>query len=616
MKNLILFIAVFFICFSLHSQQYEDFGFQRDLSVIVKDSLQNNLKNPWGGGLNSCQFAQIDMNMDGIKDLLVFDRSTNKIVTFINNGTPNTIDYTYAPEYRYKFPYMHDWVELVDYNGDGKEDIFTSSSAGISVYKNISDEINGLKFSLVTNMINSQQGTNYTNLLVTTVDYPAIADIDNDGDMDILAFFGFGSYVEYHRNMSMETYGIPDSLKYNLETYCWGKFAESQISNKLTLNITCPYHVKEMIDSINTLSSPLQIEHTGSTMLATDLNGDGLSDLLLGDVDYPGIIKLINGGSLSEANMVSQDTVFPSNTRKISLTSFPVPCFLDVDNDNKKDLIVSPFEGNQSLSENYKSCWFYKNIGTASSPVFEYQYNNFLQKDMIETGAGAYPILFDYDGDGLDDLFIGNYGILDSSYYSGGFLYSVLKSRITLYKNIGTTDTPAFQFITNDFANLAQLKLNAIVPAFGDIDGDGAAEMIIGRYNGTLDYYDNTAPYGSPMDMVLSQSDYMGINVGKYSAPQLVDLDKDSLIDLVIGEKNGNINFYKNTGSKTNPQFNLITDSLGGIDVTRHHLSNYGYSVPCFFKDSTDNFKLFLGSESGYIFYYKNIDNNLSGKFA
>jgi len=52
--------------------------------------------------------------------------------------------------------------------------------------------------------------------------YPAMADIDNDGDLDLLTFFGLGSYVEYHKNLSVEKYGTCDSLDFILTDKCWG----------------------------------------------------------------------------------------------------------------------------------------------------------------------------------------------------------------------------------------------------------------------------------------------------------------------------------------------------------------------------------------------------------
>jgi hypothetical protein len=609
MKNFFI-VSLFALIFSYSYAQLPVFSFSRNQNIVVKDSTLNTLANPWGGGINACQFSQIDLNFDGIKDIFIFDRSAMKILPFINNGAPNTFSYTFAPEYSEKFPKLHDWVILTDYNQDGKEDIFTYGAGGITVYKNTSTVSGGLSFVLVTNMINSLQGPNYTNLLVTQVDYPAISDVDNDGDLDIITFFGLGAYVEYHRNLSQETYGNSDSLKYELQEYCWGNFAENTNNNSIQLNITCPWSTKTAILE----NEKSGAKHTGSTLLAEDLDGDLDKELIVGDVDYPNLILLTNGGSPSNADMTAKDSTFPSNSLPVNLFSFPVPALLDINNDGKKDLLVSPFEANINVSENYQSCWYYENTGTSSHPVFEFQKNNIFQSDMIETGAGAYPVFADYNADGLQDMFIGNFGRYDSSYYSLGYLYSVFNSSIALYKNIGTQSAPVFQFVTNDFAGTSSQKINGIVPTFGDLDGDGDEDMLIGDTKGNIYYYQNTAGVGNQMNMVLF--DTIPIDVGDFSTPQLVDLDEDSLLDLVIGEKKGNLNYYKNTGSNTNPVFTLETDSLGHIEIIDHSWSNYGYSVPCFFKDSANHWQLFVGSESGYIFHYKDIESNLSGNFT
>jgi hypothetical protein len=192
--------------------------------------------------MNSCQFGAIDLNMNGIKDLFAFDRHGNRIMTFLNGGTPGQIDYTYAPEYAEKFPPLFDWVILKDYNNDGLEDIFTYSKEypGIVVYKNVSDT--ELKFELeVYPFLTSFQGGGEVNILVTGVDYPGIADIDGDGDLDILVFGVFGSFVQYHRNMSMELFGHADSLKFEEVTRCWGRFAENDESNIIYLDTCQPF---------------------------------------------------------------------------------------------------------------------------------------------------------------------------------------------------------------------------------------------------------------------------------------------------------------------------------------------------------------------------------------
>jgi hypothetical protein len=113
----------------------------------------------------------------------------------------------------------------------------------------------------------------------------------------------------------------------------------------------------------------------------------------------------------------------------------------------------------------------------------------------------------------------------------------------------------------------------------------------------------------------LADENYFSIDVGDFSAPQLFDLDKDGLSDLIIGEKNGNLNYYRNNGTITTPEFIFITDSLGKVNVTDYNLSYYGYSTPCFFRNEQGETELVVGSESGQIFYYKKIDGNLDGKF-
>src|ERR1041385_5266969 len=204
---------------------------------IRKDSIpvfinSQQVNYAWTGGLNYAQFSEIDLNQDGLMDLFVFDRTGNKISTFINTGTPNQVSYVAALQYVPMFPRMHDWVLLRDYNCDGKVDIFTSSASKVKVYKNVSTLANGLQFQLETPNIladlhpNSTDSTGAIN--VSWIDIPAIRDVDGDGDLDILNYGVNGYQVEYYKNLSEEQFGTCDSLKYTLETLCWGEFTESR----------------------------------------------------------------------------------------------------------------------------------------------------------------------------------------------------------------------------------------------------------------------------------------------------------------------------------------------------------------------------------------------------
>jgi len=192
--------------------------------------LGNELAFPWAGGMNSCQYGEIDLDDDGLYDLVVFDRTGNRIMPFINQGIPDSIAYEYAPEYAFDFPDIYDWVIFRDYDDDGRMDLFTYAKglAGMLVFRNVSSG-GELKFKqMVDPFLTSYQGGGYTNILVTYADYPGIVDLDEDGDMDILTFWGLGSFVELHRNMSMEKYGVPDSLDYEKVWRLPGKVKNEQ----------------------------------------------------------------------------------------------------------------------------------------------------------------------------------------------------------------------------------------------------------------------------------------------------------------------------------------------------------------------------------------------------
>ena len=604
-------MSVLLMPFSLLAQM-SDYGFERSYHIPVYDT-SGLLTRAWEGGLNGVHFNQIDLDLDGDADLVIFDKAGDRILPYLNTGS----DYEYAPEYAWYFPEIFGWIQLVDYNCDGKNDLFAYAPAGIQVWKNISDT--ELKFKLMTPLLNSYQGAGYSNIALTYVDYPGIVDVDADGDLDIFVFFGLGAYVLMHRNMAMETVGNCDTLLFERTFYCWGNFAESASSNHLFLDIVCPWRCSEPADA--SLLSPQSGEekapkHTGSTMLMFDANGDSLTDMVLGDVDYLNLTLLINGGSMDTAHMVSADTLFPSNSLPVNLVSFPLASYIDVNHDSIRDLLVSPFDPNPAIPKSHQSVWYYTNSGQNNNPVFNFQQDDFLQGEMIDAGTGSYPVMFDQDGDGLQDLVMANYGVHDSSYMEFGFLKSVFISKLALYRNTGSTSMAEFTMVDDDFAGLSSLKLLSLFPAFADLDGDGDQDMVCGESKGSLLFFENTAGAGNPAVFGPAQTAWQGIDVGDYSAPALVDLNGDGKHDLVIGKRDGMLRGYLNTGTTAVPAFSLISDTLGGVNVTDYTYSYTGYSTPHFFRDSANLLKLFVGSEQGRIRYYKDIEGNLNGIFT
>lgn len=597
--------------------------FQRYDSMQVK--INGTLvANPWSGGLNFVQVSNIDLNLDGIKDLFVFDRTGNKIRTFINKGTVGAVDFQYDPKYESRFPKLRDWALLVDYNCDGKEDIFSYYNGGFTVYKNISSVATGLQFLKVV----TQQKSQYNPpspakifLYVSSVDIPAITDIDNDGDLDIVTFGNVSASMEYHQNQSMELYGNCDSLVFKMKNRCWGYAEEGALTNDYTLGITCTNNVANpgiiAVDNNGDgnidQSSRSTERHAGGCELCIDLDADGDKEFIVGDVSYNNLSMLTNGGSPTSAYFTAVDPAFPSNntsTAVVDLSIFPCAFYADANNDGIKDLIVSPNAAN--VSENFNSVVYYKNNGANNAPVFQFQQSNLLQDNMIDVGEGAYPVFFDYDNDGLKDLFIGNYGYYNISGY---------ENKIAQFKNTGTNSNPKYDLITRDYNNYSSLGIYNMIPTFGDMDADGDADMFIGGYDGKLHYFENTGGAGAavfgaaPTQANFKNSNNHTIDVGDFAAPQIVDVDNDGKKDLVIGRRNGRIAYLHHTGSSTSPipVMDSVSYSWGNVNVKGLY-DVAGYSHPFVFRQGGVT-KLVTGAENGYLFLYDNIDGNLNGTF-
>lgn len=490
------------------------------------------LTSPWAGGLNACQFGRMDLDGDGQKDLLVFDRHGNRLLCFLNKGGVGTIDYQYTTDYDAFFPKMREWVVFADYDGDDKEDIFTYSQgwAGMKVYRNVSSAGQLVFEAVVDPYLTSFQGGGEVNILATNADYPAIVDLDGDGDLDILTFGVMGTFIEKHLNCSMERYGCRDSLVYERTDMCWGRVAESDENNLMYLD-TCLFGRGIVVAD--------DFRHRGATVAVRDLDGDGLPDMLLADVDYPGLTALYNGGDASQALMVRQEDYPPQEP--VRLYSMPVPFFTDVNNDGVEDLLVSPFDPNPMASVGWESVWLYLNHGTNEIPDFQLYTKSFLQQSMIDVGKGASPKFMDWDADGLLDLLVGD-----------------IDGRITVFRNVGTALQPEFaqledvSWVDSDWAS----------QCYFDVNQDGLLDLVEGNASGKLTlYYGNgdgfewVTDFWGGVDVRDYSTSYYG-----YSVPTLFYF-QDQLM-LCVGSEQGKLFLYKVSEDPLFEEVDYLWDEL------------------------------------------------------
>ena len=588
----------------------------------IEFKVNNSLvETPYTGGFNNPVFSRADINNDGKEDLVVFEKSESRFYTFLNIGITGEIKYEFAPEYAAHFPAVDEFALLDDYNCDDIPDLFYYSPQGAGIAVAYGEWLGNNKLSFIE--INRQlRYIGGANIYADPVKLPSFVDVNKDGDLDIIIFEQQDFTVGYYENQSQELGFGCDSLIYKKITNCWGYFCEcSTIDNSISLNHTSPacFHLNRMSGAADpdTVTNP-GTRHTGSTILAFDYDKDGKLEVLIGDASFDNLFFLKNTTAVSRDSMISKDSLFPSYSKSISVPVFPAAFYIDVNNDNLKDLIVAPFNQNVCVlnpiidtSANVNNVWLYLNIGTAARDSFQFVTDQFLVGKTIDLGDNTKPVFFDYNADGLLDIVVGNCFYYDSE--------GDLIRGLALFENTGTVQAPAFTLVDRDYMSLSSQGFLGMHPTFGDLDDDGDKDLIIGLADGTLLHLENTATSGNPPAFQLKATNYQNIIVSGYATPQLVDVNRDGKMDMIIGEVQGRLFYYKNTGTATTPVFTLVTGNPGNrwglVDVRGNEI--YGFSDPYLADLNYDGkYELMVGSFSGKVYYYEGIEDSLdAGKF-
>ncbi|MGH7491925.1 MAG: T9SS type A sorting domain-containing protein [bacterium] len=526
--------------------------FERVISGVPVEREGERMTFPFFGGLGRFlpQFA--DLDGDGDADLFVLKpflsaqdkRLEGRLLLFENLGGAPFPELQAQPDFYHDLN-VHNWFYFLDLDADGDLDLLhDNGDRGLAYRRNIGAPQRA-DFALVTE---AMTGRNGQPVLSEFTSLPAFCDIDADGDFDFFTGLAIGTIALY-RNI-----GSAAAPLFEFETSRWEDLVI------LSGTEASEYPMKLASSS----------KHGANGIDFRDLDHDGDFDFFYGDFFHKSVYYLQNNGSPQDPQVAITDTLWPPQQPALTL-GFNIPRFADWDEDGDPDFFAA------SLNQDRNHFLYYTNEGSATAPALRPVTDHFLT--MIDVGSYSAPAFADLEGDGDQDLMIGN-----------------LAGNLVYYENTGTTSAPAFRWVTDAFQGL-RVRGSVAHPAFADIDDDGDWDLFAGSFDGFVAFFENRGSWQAP-EYVLQNPEFEAIDVGLAAAPNFADLDQDRDYDLAVGSEAGTITLYENTGTRQVPHLVSRVSIAPGPEVND--------TSPFVFDWNADGIEdLLVGQRNGRILYYE-----------
>ncbi|MBN2587334.1 MAG: T9SS type A sorting domain-containing protein [Candidatus Fermentibacteraceae bacterium] len=195
---------------------------------------------------------------------------------------------------------------------------------------------------------------------------------------------------------------------------------------------------------------------------------------------------------------------------------------MDWDLDGRLDIIVGDREGN---------VYYFRRLPAGGVFLVQEPMVNVAGRP-IEVGLNSSPSVVYWNGDSLPDLVVGK-----SEGFPGGLL---------LYMNEGSAGQPVFNATDTVTCGGEPIPLYAAYPDFGDMDGDGLEDMIVGNTTGRIPCFINSGTHDEPLFVHYEdlRADGEVLNLYTYVRPSICDWNQDSVPDLLASTYEGTVRLY------------------------------------------------------------------------
>ncbi|HKN00972.1 MAG TPA: FG-GAP-like repeat-containing protein [Candidatus Binataceae bacterium] len=460
----------------------------------------------FGTGIGPTSVTTADVNGDGLPDLIVANANDGTVSVLLNMTAPGATMPIFAAQQTFPAGGSPSSVTVADVNGDGLPDLIVANAndGTVSVLLNMTAPgATTLSFATQQTFAVGKGPTS-----VTT------ADVNGDGLPDLIVANGTDGTVSVLLNMTAP--GATTPIFATQQTFAVGKGPSSVttadvngdgLSDLIVANAndgTVSVLLNSTAPGAGTPSFATQqtfaVGNGPSSVTKADVNGDGLPDLIVANANDGTVSVLLNttAPGATTLSFATQQT-FAVGNGPSSVTA------ADVNGDGKPDLIVT------NKNSSTVSVLLNTTAPDATTPSFATQ-------QTFATGTSPSSVTAaDVNGDGKPDLLVVN------------------QKDNTVSVLLNTAPTPATTFDSNSFATQQTFGVGSSPSSVtaADVNGDGLPDLIVANSGGiTVSVLLNTTAPGASTPSFASQQTF-----GVGSSPSSVtaaDVNGDGLPDLIV----------------------------------------------------------------------------------